>query len=259
MNRRGAARSTGAMRRSSLLAPFQVQSFRFQYPADLLTSWGTEMENLILGWYVLVATGSVLLLTLFGSLQYFGTLVAPVLGMVGDRLGHRNMLCAMRVGYAILASILMALAFTDALRPVHVFIIALIAGLVRPSDLAMRIALVAETMPPDRFISAMAAARTTSDSARTVGALAGEGLFAALGMGPAYAAITGFYPVGFLLTLGINPVPTGGASAVTVRLSLWRDLREGLAYLWDTPSSLAALWLAFLVNLTAYPLTSGLL
>ena len=44
-----------------------------------------------------------------------------------------------------------------------------------------------------------------------------------------------------------------------MRTSLWRDLREGLAYLWDTPSSLAALWLAFLVNLTAYPLTSGLL
>jgi predicted MFS family arabinose efflux permease len=38
-----------------------------------------------------------------------------------------------------------------------------------------------------------------------------------------------------------------------------RDLREGLANLWNMPSSLAALWLAFLVNLTAYPLTSGLL
>jgi MFS family permease len=99
--------SVSAMRRSSLLAPFQVRSFRFQYPADLLTSWGTEMENLILGWYVLVATGSVLLLTLFGSLQYFGTLGAPVLGIVGDRLGHRNMLCAMRIGYAALASIVM--------------------------------------------------------------------------------------------------------------------------------------------------------
>src|SRR4051812_36140954 len=72
---------SGALRRSSLFAPFQVRSFRFQYPADMLTSWGTEMENLILGWYVLVQTGSVLLLTLFGSLQYFGTLVAPVFGM----------------------------------------------------------------------------------------------------------------------------------------------------------------------------------
>ena len=29
--------------------------------------------------------------------------------------------------------------------------------------------------------------------------------------------------------------------------------------MWDTPCSLAALWLAFLVNLTAFPLTSGLL
>ena len=96
------------------------------------------MENLILGRYMLVATGSVLLLTLFGSSQYFGTPAAPVLGMVDDRLGHRNMLCAMRIGYAVLASILMALAFTEALRRVHVFVIAGIGGLLRPLDLAMR-------------------------------------------------------------------------------------------------------------------------
>src|SRR6476646_8256840 len=123
---------------SSLLAPFRVRSFRFKYPADMFTSWGSEMENLILGWYILAETGSVLLLTLFGSLQYFGTLVAPVFGMAGDRLGHRVVLCAMRASYAVLALLLMVLAFTATLRPLHVFIIATIAGLVRPSDLAMR-------------------------------------------------------------------------------------------------------------------------
>jgi predicted MFS family arabinose efflux permease len=47
--------------------------------------------------------------------------------------------------------------------------------------------------------------------------------------------------------------------ALSERQSLWRDLAEGLAYVWDTPCSLAAMWLAFLVNLTAFPLTSGLL
>ena len=248
------------MMRSSMLAPFQVRSFRFQYPADLLTSWGTEMETLILGWYILVETGSVLLLTLFGSMQYFGTLVAPVFGMAGDRLGHRNVLCAMRVGYGMLALLVMALAFSGTLRPLHVFIIAAVAGLVRPSDLAMRSALVAETMPVDRFLSAMGASRTTSDSARTVGALAGAGLFAALGMGSAYAVITCFYIVGFLLTLGVGaPRPQRAAADLSLGKSLWRDMREGFAYLWDTPSSLAALWLAFLVNLTAFPMTSGLL
>src|SRR5262249_37419256 len=186
------------MASSSLLAPFQVRSFRFQYPADLLTSWGTEMETLILGWYILAETGSVLLLTLFGSLQYFGTLVAPVFGMAGDRVGHRRVLCAMRACYAVLAVTLMTLAHPGTLQPLPVLVIAAIAGMVRPSDLAMRGTLVAETMPPDRFVSAMGASRTTSDSARTVGALAGAGLFAAVGLGHAYAAITLCYVMGFL-------------------------------------------------------------
>jgi hypothetical protein len=120
----------------------------------------------------------------------------------------------------------------------------------------MRGALVAETMPPDRFISAMGASRTTSDSARIVGSLAGAGLFAAVGLGRAYIAITAFYLLGFLLTLGVG---AARRAVLAVRSSLWRDLREGLSYLWDTPASLAALWLAFLVNLTAFPMTSGLL
>jgi Na+/melibiose symporter-like transporter len=242
---------------SSLLAPFRIRSFRFQYPADMLTSWGSEIETLILGWYILAETGSVLLLTLFGSLQYFGTLVAPLFGMAGDRLGHRSVLCAMRASYAVLSLLLMTLALTGTLRPLHVFVIATVAGLVRPSDLAMRSALVADTMPPDRFVSAMGASRTTSDSARIVGSLAGAGLFAALGIGPAYAAITGCYVAGFLLTLGVGAARR--TTHLAARNSLLRDLREGLAYLWDTPSSLAALWLAFLVNLTAFPMTSGLL
>lgn len=240
-----------------LLAPFQVRSFRFQYPADLLTSWGFEMENVILGWYILVATGSVVWLTAFASIQYLGTLLAPVIGMAGDRVGHRQVLCAMRVCYALLAATLMTFGLSGRLSPTPVFVVADCSGLIRSSDLAMRNALVAETMPIDRFTAAMGASRTTSHSARIVGSLAGAGLFTLLGLGFAYAAITVFYLCGFLLTLRV-----GGRRQRMVRAtdtSLWRDLREGLHYVWDTPGSLAAMWLAFLVNLTAFPLTSGLL
>ena len=38
------------MPRHSALAPFRIRSYRFQWPADLLTSWAFEMEALILGW-----------------------------------------------------------------------------------------------------------------------------------------------------------------------------------------------------------------
>ena len=130
-----------------MLAPFQVRSFRFQWPADLLTSWGIEMENLVLGWYILVETGSVLALTLFWALQYLGTLLAPVFGMTGDRIGHRTVLCAMRAAYALVAAAVTALAWAEMLDPGYVFAAAALSGLIRPSDQGMRNALIGETMP----------------------------------------------------------------------------------------------------------------
>jgi MFS transporter len=250
-------RRAGALLAMPLFAPFRVRSFRFQFPADLATSWGIEMENLVLGWYILVETGSVVMLTLFWALQYLGTLVAPVLGMAGDRLGQRLVLCAMRITYASLAAAMAALALSHVLRPLHAFVIATVSGVIRSSDLAMRNALVAETIPVDRLTATMGLSRTTADSARVAGSLAGAGLFAAFGIGTVYVAITVFYAAGFALTLGVakaRALPGG-----LIRLSLWGDLKAGLAYVRDTPATLAAMWLAFLVNLTAFPLTSGLL
>ncbi len=250
------------LRRHSVIAPFAVRSFRFQWPADLLTSWAFEMETLILGWYVLVETGSVLWLTVFGAVQYFGTLIAPLFGVAGDRLGHRNVLFGMRVAYAVLGALLTVLAFAGLVTPLLVLVIASLAGLVRPSDIGVRAALVAETMPAERLIGAMSIARTTSDSARVAGALAGAGLFAAFGMGPAYVIISIFYVFGALLTLGIAEPTRHVSLAMTPddpHPSPWRDLKAGLAKVRDTPMLLAIVWLAFLVNLTAYPLTNGLM
>jgi predicted MFS family arabinose efflux permease len=246
------------------LAPFRVRAFRLQWPADLLTSCAFEMETLILAWYVLVETGSVLLLTLFGALQFAGTLIAPMFGVAGDRIGHRTLLCAMRAAYAVLAAILMAVAFAGALTPLIVFVIAGLNGLVRPSDLGVRIALVADNIPSDQLVAAMGISRTTSDFARVGGALAGAGMFAAFGMGPAYVAVASFYALGLLFTLAIAPAPPRPQAADTApagyqRPSAWRDLSEGLAYVWSKPQLLAAMSIAFLVNMTAYPQSNGLL
>src|SRR5207253_8705246 len=174
---------------SAMLAPFRVRSFRFQWPADLLTSWGIEMENLVLGWYILVETGSVLALTLFWALQYLGTLLAPVFGMPVDRIGHRTVLCAMRAAYALVAAAVAALAWAGLLEPAYVFAAAALSGLIRPSDQGMRNALIGETMPPATLMATMGVSRTTADSARIAGSLAGAGLFAAFGMAPVYLAI----------------------------------------------------------------------
>jgi MFS family permease len=256
-------RVLSGLARPSALAPFRIRNYRFQWPADLLTSWAFEMETLILGWYVLVETRSVLLLTLFASLTYIGTLIAPIFGVVGDRIGHRDLLAMMRATYAVLAATLMTLALTGYLNPLYVFIIVAIMGLVRPSDLGVRGALVATIMPHDQLIGAISISRTTMDTARIAGALSGAGLFAALGMGPAYMAIVGLYIVSTLLTLCVvapaKPHPIDEAADSVLRRSPMRDLKEGVAYVWTTPRMRAAIWIAFLANLTAYPISNGLL
>ena len=249
--------------RAPALAPFHVRSFRFQWPADLATSWAFEMELLILGWYVLAESQSVFMLTVFASLLYIGTLLAPISGVIGDRIGNRNLLGAMRGLYTILASILMTLAFLEAVTPAVVLGIATVLGLVRPSDIGVRAALVGETMPGDHLMGAMSIQRTTLDSARIVGALTGAGLVATLGMGPAYVVVVSFYAASCLLTFQVDRAhPARHRAAipgVAQRPSPWRDLWEGLAYVWNTPHLFGMMCLAFLVNVTAFPLFNSLM
>ncbi|HYD07614.1 MAG TPA: arabinose ABC transporter permease, partial [Reyranella sp.] len=171
------------------LAPFRIRSFRFQWPADLLASWAFEMEGVILGWFVLVSTGSVLALALFGSLQFLGTLISPFFGMAGDRIGNRNLICLMRSTYIVIAAIFAALFLLDQATPVAVFALGIAIGLVRPSDITLRNLLVGETMPTELLMPAMGISRTTADAARVVGALSGATLVATLGSGVAYVVV----------------------------------------------------------------------
>ena len=214
------------------------------------------MEALILGWYVLVETGSVESLVLFASLAWLGSLFSPFFGIAGDRLGFRTLLCATRAAYAGLALIVTVLAFTHLLRPWHVFVIAALAGVMRPSDMMVRQVLVAQSMQPYMLMGALAVARTTSDMARVAGALAGTGSVALIGMGPAYAIVTALYVGSFLLSLGVIGVPPAHAASATKTLA---GLKQAVAYVWRMPEQLGAFCVAFLVNLAAFPFFLGLL
>ncbi|MDA9503517.1 arabinose ABC transporter permease [Bradyrhizobium sp. CCBAU 11386] len=249
---------------TSALAPFRIRNYRFQWPSDLLTSWAFEIETLVLGWYILVETGSVLLLTILASLQYLGTLIAPALGMVGDRMGHRDLLVVLRLTYTALASTIMVLALAGHLAPLNVMTIVAIMGLIRSSDLGIRSALLADIMPAEQLVGAIGLSRTTQDSARIAGALTGAGLFAVLGIGLVYAAVASLYLVAALLMLCLTR-PERTVAATHLRANsravsrLLDDLKEGMVYAWNGPGMRAALCVAFLANLTAFPLTGGLL
>jgi predicted MFS family arabinose efflux permease len=162
----------------------------------------------------------------------------------------------------------MTLALTGVLAPMHVFVIGTLLGLFRPSDLVMRYALIAQTIPSERLLAATSISRTTQDSARVIGSLTGAGLAAALGIGYAYLVIASLYATSLLLSLNVagrsarplavdaqaDPAPAAGRAT-----SPWGDLLDVLVYVWRTPHVLAAMWIAFLVNVSAFPFMTSLM
>ena len=239
-------------------APFRVKSFQFQWSADLATSWAFEMETIILGWYILTESGSVLMLVAFGSLQFLGSLFSPVLGVVCDRMGYRQMLWATRAVYAFMALLLMTLSYLQALTPERVLCFAAVVGCLRPSDQMMRNALIARTLPADQLMGALGISRMTSDSARIAGALAGAGIVAFLGMTSAYVAVATLYTISFLLSRGVHDVKPSSQTGVSTTSPV-RDLKMAFVYVWHKPILMGAMALAFLVNLLAFPFSLGLL
>ena len=248
-----------------LAEAFSIRSFRFQWPADLLASWGYEMEALILGWYIFTTTDSVLMLTAFGALRFLGSLLSPWFGVAGDRWGSRKMMCIIRFSVLLLASCIAIFEFSDLLSIYIVFGLATMSGLIQPSDIVLRNSLIGDSIPKELFMKATSFSRISQDSARIFGALVGAGLFSWLGLGLAYIFVVIVYTGSLLFTLGVSRAHPRADKAVDnnnqmiPERGLFSELKDGLLYIWNSPGVLAIICLAFLANLTAFPITHGLM
>jgi hypothetical protein len=122
----------------------------------------------------------------------------------------------------------------------------------------MRYVLVGQTMQPRLLMGALGISRTTSDTARIAGALAGTGGVALIGMGPAYVIVSLMYAAAFLLSLGVAG-PVARARREESAAKALAGLRQAVGYVWHRTDQLGAFSVAFLVNLLAFPFFLGLL
>lgn len=245
-------------RNSRALAPFSVRSFRFQWSADLATSWAFEIEMLILGWYVLMESGSVFMLVLYGALQYIGALVSPYVGVLGDRYGYKTLFLSMRLVFVLLSVVLLVLAMADFLSPTLVILLSMITGALKPSDIMIRFTLIAQALKPAQLVGALGISRVTVDSARMAGAIAGVSVFTLFGMTGTYVLILALYLVSLTLSFGVVGRDAAALEAKTPA-SVLQDLRLGVQYVWKSQVLRGCFLLAFWVNVFAYPLVLGLL
>ena len=242
--------------RRSALAPFRISSYRYLWFSDALTLWGFEMETLILGWFVLVETNSAIMVGVVGALRFIGTLISPVLGVYVDRLSKCSVLVAMRIVFALVAMTMFLAAWSGTLQVWHALLAAAVAGALRPPEMVVRQSLIADAVPQAMLMNAMGFARVTMDTSKIVGALAGAGAMAAFGIANAYLIIGCMYVGSLVLSTLIVSAPPAVGESTTSALS---ELKAGIAHIRASTTLTGVMWLAFLANLVAFPLSQGLL
>lgn len=214
-------------------------NFRYYLGGQIVSLVGTWMQSVSQPWLVLLLGGSPLQLGSVLALQYApAMLLAPLGGVLADRLDKRRVLMVVNAAASIEAAVLFALTVTGVVEIWHVMILAAALGMVSAVEMTVRQAFAAELVPRDDLMNAIALNSASFNAARIVGPGI-AGLTLAL-FGPAF-------------NFGINAVSYLGVIAGLWRIDPTRlqpierperfgtvrsSLAEGLRYARRSPSVL---------------------
>jgi MFS family permease len=167
----------------------RVPNFRIFAIGHFIAVIAIWMQRIAQDWLVLQLSGSVTAVGITVALQFLPSLLlGPWGGMIADRFAKRKILILCQSIAAVLAAALAALALTGAIQVWHVYVIALVLGLVTVLDQPARQVFVNELVGPRYLRNAISVNSTTFQLGGLIGpALAGL-LLTAVGAGWAFAA-----------------------------------------------------------------------
>src|SRR5579883_65410 len=159
-------------------------NFQLFFGGQLISLIGTWMQNIAQAWLVYRMTHSPVLLGAIGFAGQIPAFVAaPFGGAVADRWSRHRLVIATQVSSMILAFILAALTLTDVVKVWHVFVLALLLGIVNAFDIPARQAFMVEMVGKEDLMNAIALNSSMFNGARIIGPAVAGILVAKIGEG----------------------------------------------------------------------------
>jgi MFS family permease len=236
----------GARPPRRLLRAFRHRNYRLYFLGQGISLIGTWMQGLAQSWLIYRLTGSSLAL---GGVNFAGQLpvlvLAPLGGVLADRLDRRRLLVLTQAASILPALVLAALTLAGAVEPWHVFALAALLGAVNAIDIPARQAFVMELVGREDLANAIGLNSSMFNGARVVGpALAGL-LVGAAGEGVCFLlnAASFLAVLVCLARMDTPPSPAGGSgSALT-------HIREAISFAAGEPEVRGVLVLLGAVSL----------
>ena len=230
------------------------RNFRLFWFGQMISLIGSWMQSIGQAWLVLELTHSAWQLGLVGALQMLPVLLFSIVGGVfADRWPKRGVLLVTQSAAMLQALLLWALIATGTIQLWHLYVLAMLLGLTKSLDTPVRQAFVVEMVGREDLPNAVALNFALSTLARIVGP----------GIGGIIIAATSVTMLFLLNALSFLAVIVGLAlikshelhaqalqgRSVGQRQSTWQSLREGVDYVWKTPTVLLVIVVVGLVLL----------
>ncbi len=200
------------MRRALRFAPFRLWII-----ASFVGNTGTWMQRVAQDWIVAadLTDGSGAALGLVGALQFLPSLVlSPIVGHLADRYPQRRLIAAAQACGLVVATAQGALMLAGLLELWHVYVLALLLGVVSAFDATLRQTVVDELLPRPLVPVGV----SLSATAFTLAALVGPAVSGAViaGAGAAWAMLANALSYGIMLVVALVVRP-GGARGPAAR------------------------------------------
>lgn len=156
----------------STFASLRFFNYRMWFAGALVANIGTWMQRIAQDWLVLtiLSDDSGLAIGIVTGLQFLPMLLlSPFGGLLADRLPRRQLLIATQSALGLLAAGLGVLVLSGAAELWHVYVFALMLGVVTALDNPVRQTFVAEMVPPASLPNAVGLNSASFNAARLIG------------------------------------------------------------------------------------------
>jgi MFS family permease len=163
-------------------AALKHYNYRLWFIGQMVSMMGTWMQSTAQGYLIYQLTNST---TYLGLVVFIGGIPTWLFtlfgGVVADRIPRRTLMVITQTSMMILAFILGALVFANAVQPWHILVLAFLLGVANAFDAPARVSFVLELVPREDMTNAIALNSTMFNIATVVGPSVAGLTYAAFG------------------------------------------------------------------------------
>jgi predicted MFS family arabinose efflux permease len=225
------------------------RNFGLIWSAITISQMGSQMEMIVVVWYVLNLTDSPFLVGLTASARMGFNFLALFAGATADLVPRRTLMIIIQAVLAFLALVMLVLIVSGQIEVWHIFIVTLAAGLARIFQMPTAQSLAVDSVPTDRIPNAVALVSAGGNIALVIGPILGGLLFEIFGPEGAYVLVASLY------IASASAAMLMGSTRMTEAQkgeSVFTLVAQGLRYVKGEQLLWSALLVAVIFNITGF-------